>query len=226
MDGLVVCGGRGSRLGPLGEFVNKCLLPIGGRTVLEWSVRLLADYLRCDRIVYATGHLADQVESFVAANDGFGAKYRFERDAETGESTYAALRGVISGLSDPFIYSHGNIALAGDAAARLSALSSAKNTTLAVSTAPQAPTHPHFRMEGSSVTAVGPLGTSFPFCSVGIGIYYHDSLLTSATAGKGHGPVEYSLSPDKNNAAKVAGVDIGDRWIHVEDLSVYADLRP
>ena len=35
--------------------------------MLEWAARVLIERLACDRIVYATGHLAEQVEAFVVA---------------------------------------------------------------------------------------------------------------------------------------------------------------
>lgn len=62
---VIVAGGRATRLGPLAAQVPKCLLPVGGRTVLDHQLRALAPVDPSHTIV-AAGHLAEQVRDHVA----------------------------------------------------------------------------------------------------------------------------------------------------------------
>lgn len=64
MDLLVLCGGKGTRLGVKTAFTPKPLLPLGGspfllRLLLQWKAEGV------ERFVLATHHLADQFHEFV-----------------------------------------------------------------------------------------------------------------------------------------------------------------
>src|SRR5438045_673554 len=41
MRAVILAAGRGSRMGPLTDATPKCLLPLGGRPLLEWQVAAL-----------------------------------------------------------------------------------------------------------------------------------------------------------------------------------------
>jgi choline kinase len=73
---VILSAGQGRRLLPLTETMPKCLLPVGGRSVLEWQVRALAEN-GIDDITIVTGFHADAVEEEVHHRlGGFGAKVR------------------------------------------------------------------------------------------------------------------------------------------------------
>jgi L-glutamine-phosphate cytidylyltransferase len=60
MRGIIIAAGRGMRMRPLTEEQPKCLLPVAGRTLLDWTI----DGLRgvgCDEIVVITGHAGDAI---------------------------------------------------------------------------------------------------------------------------------------------------------------------
>lgn len=61
MRGIIIAAGLGIRMRPFTKATPKCLLPIAGQTLLDWTV----DGLRragCDEIVLITGHAADAIE--------------------------------------------------------------------------------------------------------------------------------------------------------------------
>ena len=61
MKAVILSAGQGKRLLPLTENRPKCLLPVSGRTILEWQVRsLVANGI--DDVVVVTGFHADAVE--------------------------------------------------------------------------------------------------------------------------------------------------------------------
>jgi mannose-1-phosphate guanylyltransferase len=69
MKVVLLAAGLGSRLRPLTLTTPKCLLPIGGRTLLDIWLDALRD-LRVDEVLVNTHHLADQVVTHVAQRPG------------------------------------------------------------------------------------------------------------------------------------------------------------
>lgn len=65
---VVLAAGTGSRLRPLTEARPKCLLEIGGRSLLDRLLDQLAE-AGVDRVVLVTGHLAAQLASYAAQRE-------------------------------------------------------------------------------------------------------------------------------------------------------------
>ena len=65
MRAIILSAGQGRRLGALTENTPKCLLPLGGRALVEWQVQSLAAGGVGD-IVVVTGFGADQVDAELA----------------------------------------------------------------------------------------------------------------------------------------------------------------
>ncbi len=64
---IILSAGQGSRLLPLTAKRPKCLLPINGRTLLEWQIDTLLK-AGFEDIVVVVGFCAEQVEKLVAQN--------------------------------------------------------------------------------------------------------------------------------------------------------------
>jgi D-glycero-alpha-D-manno-heptose 1-phosphate guanylyltransferase len=68
MEAVILCGGLGTRIRGVLPDRPKCLAPIAGRTYLD----LLTDFLHeqgVTRMIFATGHMADQVGDWVRSVD-------------------------------------------------------------------------------------------------------------------------------------------------------------
>jgi choline kinase len=66
---IILSAGKGSRLHPLTEDRPKCLIELGGKSLLEWQLDALAANGVCD-IVVVTGFRDDLVDAVVAARPG------------------------------------------------------------------------------------------------------------------------------------------------------------
>lgn len=60
MKALILAGGRGSRLNELSEEINKCMIKIGGRPVIEYSLDNAAN-ANVDEIIVVVGYKAEAI---------------------------------------------------------------------------------------------------------------------------------------------------------------------
>jgi NDP-sugar pyrophosphorylase family protein len=90
---MILAAGLGTRLRPLTDHTPKALLDVGGVPILERVARRLIA-AGADRLIINTAHLAEQIEAFVRARDGFGVEAILSREEpgplETGGALLAA----------------------------------------------------------------------------------------------------------------------------------------
>lgn len=100
MKAVLLAAGLGTRLRPLTDTTPKCLVPIGGRTLLDIWLDALRD-LDVDEVLVNTHHLADQVAAHVAERAG-GPPVRLlhEESLRGSAGTLRAARGLLEG--DPW----------------------------------------------------------------------------------------------------------------------------
>ncbi|MDQ1239811.1 MAG: mannose-phosphate guanylyltransferase [Thermodesulfobacteriota bacterium] len=102
---MILAAGLGTRLRPLTEKMPKCLMPLAGRPLLDWTLRWVG---RCGvtQCVINLHYLAEQVQAFVGDGKQYGlhAEYSFEPELM---GTAGAVRKVSAFFDEPFfvIYS-------------------------------------------------------------------------------------------------------------------------
>jgi glucose-1-phosphate cytidylyltransferase len=80
MKTVILCGGRGTRLGEHGTTVPKALITIGGRPIL-WHLLQIYDHYRLDEIILCLGYLGDSIKQY------FRDDHRNITFADTGVET-------------------------------------------------------------------------------------------------------------------------------------------
>ena len=126
----ILCGGRGTRLGPLTDASPKPLVPVLGRPFLGYQTELL-ERQHFRRFVYLTGYHGDQVESWLRHSFGDRLDMAFSREAEplgTGGALWNARRH----FEEPFLLLNGDSYLDLDYRALLGALLRAPAAVVAV----------------------------------------------------------------------------------------------
>ena len=101
-DMVVLCGGRGQRLGPLTATVPKPLLPVGGnpfllRLLLQWK----AEGVR--RFVLAVHHLAEQFHEFAQRYEGMVGKMAIAVE-ESALGTGGGLKNAAAWVETPTFF--------------------------------------------------------------------------------------------------------------------------
>ena len=103
----VLCGGFGTRLGPLAQGLPKPMIPIGGRPYLE---RVLVSFAESGirDFVLLTGYRAEVIEEHFGDGSAFGVSIAYSREAEP-LGTGGALRDARPLLGDRFILTYGDV---------------------------------------------------------------------------------------------------------------------
>lgn len=75
MKAIILAAGRGTRLYPYTQYIPKCLLDIGGATILEHQMNHIRD-CGISEVVIVVGFGFEKVENFLRNYDGLGMKIK------------------------------------------------------------------------------------------------------------------------------------------------------
>jgi len=109
---VVLCGGRGTRLGALTAELPKPLMPVLGQPFLERQVALL-ERQGFERFLFLTGYRGEQIEDYFLRQESRRQRVRFSHE-ETPLGTAGALVQARSFLPDVFLLLNGDSYLAID----------------------------------------------------------------------------------------------------------------
>lgn len=104
MKAMIFAAGLGTRLKPLTDSVPKALVPIAGKTLLEHTISRLRDE-GFTEIVINVHHFAEQIISFLDANNNFGLNISISDERGMLLETGGGIRKAKSllGTSEPFL---------------------------------------------------------------------------------------------------------------------------
>jgi len=80
MQAVIIAGGRGSRLGQMSATLPKALVGILGRPLLDYTLDLLRRS-RVREVILCTGHLAEEIETFVGDGSVWRLRVRYSRES-------------------------------------------------------------------------------------------------------------------------------------------------
>ena len=106
---LILCGGKGTRLAPLTDNIQKALIPINGKPILEYLVELFKKY-GVNEFYFAIGYLGEQVKAYFGDGTKFGIKAIYIEEKEplgTAGCLRLAKQGLIES-GEPFFMSNGD----------------------------------------------------------------------------------------------------------------------
>lgn len=165
---IIVSAGRGSRLLPLTEAMPKCLVPVGGRAILDHQLDAL-DEAGVARAIVVAGYRADQVEAHLVrrrreqGGEGVDARMIFNPFWDAS-SSIASVWAAHTHAAGPFMLMNGDTVFEGRVIAAALAAAEAREgggVNLAVERPPVIDGTPAFElddmrvaMDGDRVTAV------------------------------------------------------------------------
>lgn len=107
MKAIVLCAGRGGRLRPLTEDIPKCLLNIGGKTILECCLENLRASGIQD-IILVTGYMKELVEKHVNEKRYQGISFVYN-ERYAGTNTAYSLNLALKEMDADFIIINGDV---------------------------------------------------------------------------------------------------------------------
>lgn len=78
MDYLCLAAGKGTRMGSLGSYLQKCMYPVGLKPFVEYSLRNLLEHAEpaTDRVTFVVGHQQEQVRRYFGTSfEGLAVDY-------------------------------------------------------------------------------------------------------------------------------------------------------
>jgi CTP:molybdopterin cytidylyltransferase MocA len=207
-------------MGPIGELLSKCLFPVDGMPVVAGLIADLRAAFSCTRVVCVTGHLAWQVEQ-VLPGYAEGVELVFVRERGKLGTAAATLQAIEDLELRNFVYAHGDIRLLPPAVERLRVATAdlpPGGSLVATTTLPIAPTHPVLRLRGDKVVRT----SGHERFSVGVGLFQAVPLPSEAgDPARDRESIEAWLARNTQVLDGARGVDLGDEWLHLEDLGFY-----
>jgi NDP-sugar pyrophosphorylase family protein len=107
MQVAILAGGLATRLKPLTDTLPKSLVPIQGRTFLEYQMDSLKAGGVTD-IVLCVGHLGEQIERYCGDGGKFGVNIKYSHEGATLLGTAGALKKAASLLGNEFFVMYGD----------------------------------------------------------------------------------------------------------------------
>jgi len=103
---MILAAGRGTRLKPLTDDRPKCLMPLAGRPLIEWTLRWLKEHGVTECIINLH-HLPERVKGFVGDGSRFGLAVRYSFEPVL-LGTAGALKKVADFFDQPFYLIYGD----------------------------------------------------------------------------------------------------------------------
>jgi mannose-1-phosphate guanylyltransferase len=92
IKGIVLCGGKGTRLRPLTYYVQKTMVPVGvkQKPLLEYVVRLFK-YHGIDDLIFLVNYKAEQIMNYFENGSRFNVKISYLEDDPSSKGTGGAV---------------------------------------------------------------------------------------------------------------------------------------
>jgi mannose-1-phosphate guanylyltransferase / phosphomannomutase len=109
MQVVILGGGRGTRMGALGDRLPKPMLALGGKPLLEHQIEL-ARRFGFTEIILLTGHLGEVIESHFSDGSNWNVQIRYHRETEP-LGTAGAIKEIEPWLHGDFLVFYGDIVM-------------------------------------------------------------------------------------------------------------------
>ena len=110
VKGIVLCGGKGTRLRPLTHYIQKTMVPVGikQKPLLEYVVRLFKFHGIKD-LVFLVNYKSEQIMNYFEDGSRFGVNITYVEDDECSKGTGGAVltaynKGAINSKDTLFVY--------------------------------------------------------------------------------------------------------------------------
>ena len=104
---VILCGGKGTRLGDIARDRPKALVPVLGQPFLTHQLKLM-ERSGFKQVTLCVGHFGDQIEEFITASPHFKAEIKCLRDGPELIGTGGALARACQDFHGPVCFTYGD----------------------------------------------------------------------------------------------------------------------
>lgn len=104
---VILAGGRGTRMGPLGDGLPKPLVPLAGKPILEHQIELAQRY-GFDDVHLLTGYRGDMIAAHLGDGARWNMTFRYTRESSP-LGTAGAVKAIAGELSEDFMVFYGDV---------------------------------------------------------------------------------------------------------------------
>lgn len=229
-DAIIMCGGRGKRMGKLTESSQKCLLNLGGVPILDYVVRTLAG-VGCSRIFFVVDYRSEDVSNLIQDGSAYGIKAEYIKG--NFGSTLEGVTRCLNTIGDAFYYVHGNIVYPPRLLETLWVrFCQTKASTLVLVDSNQNIKHARAYIDNCGwITEVDSTGLAQPdkgLLFMGLGLY-KKNIFGEHIVGKIDGMTETAAKFAVQHKTKIASILYQGKWGHLEtelDYNQYKQMTP
>ncbi|MDR3046335.1 MAG: NTP transferase domain-containing protein [Bacteroidales bacterium] len=223
---FIAAGGRGSRLGALGEHTQKCMLELWGNPMLYYSIGLLKN-AGCSKIVIAVNHLSGQIKNYFKDGKKIGVEIEYIEDSF--QSTYDALYHSLDHLADRILYIHANILFQNTLLKDLVTLGDKLNKNIITVIPNNTISLKHAQVsldENNCISAIDltERNNKLPYTFLGAA-YYKKQDFTTHFNGDATGMVEKLIKQLLDTNIKTMVYQYHGNWYHIETETDYLEIK-
>jgi len=223
---FIVAGGKGTRLGELGEHTQKCMLELWGKPMLYYPIVLLRN-AGCTKIVIAVNHLSEQIKDYFRDGKDFGIEITYIEDNFV--STYDAIYKSLEYLSTHILYIHANILFQNMLLNKIISIGNQqdKNIITIIPNSNINLKHAQVSIDSNGAVTVIDLterNNKYPYTFLGVAYYKKQDFITQFN-GNSSGMVEKVIQQLLDVNEKTLTYQYQGDWRHIETESDYLRIK-
>ncbi|MBU2638764.1 MAG: NTP transferase domain-containing protein [Nanoarchaeota archaeon] len=218
--GLILAGGKGTRLKPITDEIPKPLLPVHGKPILQYGIELFKKF-GINEIILSIGYKGSQIKEYFGNGERFGVTIHYIEETEP-LGTAGPLNLARKYLTEPFvmcnadelkdidltdmyIFHKNNHALA----------------TIALTTVPDPSNYGVARMQGQKIVEFIEKPPAPPSNLINAGLYILEPDVLKYVPKKGFAMVEKDVFPKIAAEGKLYGYNFAGQWMDTGTLDRY-----
>ena len=226
ISAFIVAGGKGSRLGTLGEQTQKCMLELWGKPMLYYPIVLLRN-AGCKKIVIAVNHLSEQIKNYFKDGKEFGVEITYIEDDFI--STYDAMYKSLSLLSSRILYIHANILFQDTLLKNIISIGNQQNKNIIAVIPNNALNLKHAQVSIDSNGDISAIdlkecNNKYPYTFLGVAYYKKQDFITQFN-GNSSGMVEKVIQQLLDANEKTLTYHYQGDWRHIETEQDYLTIK-
>jgi len=218
--GVILAGGKGTRLKPITDEIPKPLLPVHGKPILQYGIELFKKF-GINEIILSIGYKGSQIKEYFGDGSRFGVTIYYVEETEP-LGTAGPLNLARKYLTEPFVMCNADELKDIDLSDMYIFHKDKKAmATIALTTVPDPSNYGVAKMQGDRIVEFIEKPVSPPSNLINAGLYILDPEVLKYIPKKGFAMVEKDVFPKIAAEGKLFGYHFSGQWMDTGTLDRY-----